>query len=225
MKDWYNNFSLSTKLSTSSVFTTSTATFASVGTAGTNAYIYGKIINKSSLPVYCMLQASSSGVSFKEKPGATSYGLVKDSTTATYNSTSSLALAYATYYGFVKDGSGNTYTCSLKIVGPSRTAYRCSAAGTKRCDCKCTNAMCSSTSIGTLTCSSWCSRRCIDYGGMVASNEVHTCPGNGWSNGSTCYIWPSSASCPSGYSNLTTENVCAAGETSITSGSNTYCVQ
>ncbi len=111
--EWYNNNAFSTKITTSTAFTTSNATFDNVSTAGTKAYIYGKVIKKSDSPVLCTLTADKNGVKFAERKGS-SYGM-STSSTPTYNSKTSLALSANTFYGFVKEGS-NTLTCSLRIT-------------------------------------------------------------------------------------------------------------
>ena len=73
----------------------------------------------------CTLTASGSGVSFSSKTdnvGVTSFGLIQSST-ASYNGTSSLGLSTGTFYGYVKDAAGNTGSCSIKIGGTYVASY------------------------------------------------------------------------------------------------------
>ncbi len=73
----------------------------------------------------CSLKATSDGVTFATKNdnvGVSAFGLIK-STTATYNSKTTLELSNGTFYGYVKDAAGNTYKCSITIGGTKVTAY------------------------------------------------------------------------------------------------------
>lgn len=114
IKNWYNNNSLSNKLTTSTLFTQDNAQFEDVNTSGTNAYIYGEIQAKTDIPVYCVLASSGNNIVFKDK-SATSYGLTKDDSIPNYNSTNSLSTGLGTFYGFVKDNNGNESVCSITV--------------------------------------------------------------------------------------------------------------
>ena len=73
----------------------------------------------------CKLKATTSGVTFDSKTdnvGVASFGLIK-STTATYNSTTTLSLSNGTFYGYVKDAAGNTGSCSITIGGTYVSSY------------------------------------------------------------------------------------------------------
>ena len=86
-----------------------------------NLYAQWKDISSPS----CKLKATASGVTFESKTdnvGVTSFGLIK-STTATYNSTSTLALSNGTFYGYVKDAAGNTGKCQITIGGTYVSSY------------------------------------------------------------------------------------------------------
>ena len=83
----------------------------------------------------CKLKINGSNVVFDTKSdnskyvadSSISYGL-SNSNSATYNSTSSLALGVKTYYGFVKDSAGNTGSCSLDVKNTTITQT------TKKCN-------------------------------------------------------------------------------------------
>ena len=92
-------------------------------TQGATVTLYAKWTDVSAPS--CTLIASSSGVSFSAKTdnvGVASFGLIK-STTATYNSTSTLALSNGTFYGYVKDAAGNTGKCQITIGGTYVSSY------------------------------------------------------------------------------------------------------
>ena len=101
----------------------------------------------------CKLKATASGVTFESKTdnvGVISFGLIK-STTATYNSTSTLALSNGTFYGYVMDAAGNTGKCSITIGGTYVSSYTMT---TKKC-----NSYVSSYTKTTKT----CNRNFVDY--------------------------------------------------------------
>ena len=215
IKDWYPSNSLSGKITSSTVFDTSHATFESVGTAGTNAYIYGDVVAKSSIPVYCILTSNGSTVSFQEKYGATSYGLTT-STTATYNSTSSMTIALGSFYGYVKDSSNNTSSCSVTITSTIPGQYKCYTTGSASTE--------SERFEGTSCPSGW--NLAQSYSGwVVCQRTVYTCPGNGWHSSPTsqyCYVWVSSSNCPSPYGNPVQDTTCPMGATKL---NDSYCMQ
>ena len=73
----------------------------------------------------CILQATTSGVSFKTKSDnnvLASYGM-SNSASSSYNSTSSMGLAVQTYYGFVKDEAGNENTCKATLTSTYASKY------------------------------------------------------------------------------------------------------
>ncbi len=114
IQEWHSSNSLSKKLTTSTKFTQDSATFEDIDTSGTKAYVYGKIENKSSIPVYCVLKSSGRNIVFDEK-SAISYGLTKDDSTPNYNSINSLSIGLGTFYGYVKDNKGNESVCSITV--------------------------------------------------------------------------------------------------------------
>ena len=92
-------------------------------TQGSTVTLYAKW-KDTSAPT-CKLKATTSGVTFDSKTdnvGVASFGLIKSST-ATYNSTTTLSLSNGTFYGYVKDAAGNTGSCSITIGGTYVSSY------------------------------------------------------------------------------------------------------
>ena len=202
---WYNNDGFITKITTSTAFTSDSATFDNIETAGTKAYIYGKVQKITDFPVYCTLTADKNGVKWGTREG-TSYIINKSSSTPSeYTNNTSYSLSEATYYGHITDGNGNYFTCSLKITSKTVTSKYCK---TGEYGCGCSGSACQS---GTYTTS------CPD--GTYKSCD----PNNSSTWACIKYISISSNYCPEGYDYGPYSNIgCSSGK--AISGTN-YCMQ
>ena len=109
----------------------------------------------------CTLEATASGVSFKSKSSdVVAFGMGKTST-ATYNSTSSLGLATGTFYGYVKNAAGSEGRCSITISNTKVSSY------SKR----------------TTT----CNKNVSSYDCRKSASTEYYCPSGYSDSGSTCY--------------------------------------
>ncbi len=125
IEKWYKNNNLSTPiLSASTIFSNSTAVFDNIATEGTNAYIFGDVVAKSSIPVYCILTADKNGIFFDKKAGdkwVINESSSKPATSSFGTSTTKVAFGTVpdsgkTFYGHIIDNSNNYTTCTIKIT-------------------------------------------------------------------------------------------------------------
>lgn len=176
----------------------------------------------------CTLKVSTSGVSFSSKSddnGIAAYGL-STSSSATYNSTSSLSLSYGTFYGYVKDVAGNTNTCKVTVTSKESYSYRDSY------DCSYEEPICKYVCYRWATTAELSAKKCNsgndgafqkDYGTCWKWREDPNCnysdyPNRDKSNSGdcsfgtrtvpdTCYKNVSGTRCPAGYTELSS-NYC-----------------
>ncbi len=244
--DWYNNESFSTKLSTSTTFISSSATFDNVSTADTKAYIYAKVVKLSNLPTYCTLTADKNGVKWGTKKG-TSFIINKSAgTPSKYTNNTSVTLSAGTFYGHTADGNGNTFTCSLTIADHVVTSKYCTATpadiigeyylnnSVYECDNSTYTFYASSYETERSCLSQKSGSSCTGEGlyraGSCTEYFVLSCPtyNGSWEQertSQTCYAYlsASATSCPSGYSNLRNRYGCSNGSSAISDTN--YCMQ
>ena len=159
---------------------------------------------------------AASGVSFSSKTdnvGVTEFGLIK-STTATYNSTSTVALSAGTFYGYVKDAAGNTGSCSRIIAATTSSkqvssykAYDKCSEGAQKQGSYCYNCCsgCAAPASGKTCAQSYGSGcvsnsngKCIRYHGSISE-----CDGSGWTKANgRCEKYTTVYNCASGYTKI-----------------------
>ncbi|MGN1201471.1 MAG: InlB B-repeat-containing protein, partial [Candidatus Caccovivens sp.] len=117
---WYNNSSFSTKLDTSKTFTTSTATFADVSTAGTTATIYAKWTANT----YTLVYETNGGNAIANK------SKIYDTTFTTAELSTPTKTGY-TFNGWYNNSSFNTKLDTSKTFTTSTATFAdVSTAGT-----------------------------------------------------------------------------------------------